>query len=228
MRAHRIVLVTGPSPVKPRGEGGHTLWVVALHREVAGRLLGNEALAKERYVTKDRDFKKVVREEAQRTGSSYQRTREMLETAAGAEERSDVEEFTPIESAVGQRVADLALRLADGKPVVPGPPWTSELSELMRAALAARDAADAPTASSREMEAAAQAAQRFEEARRRLDAQPLPSAEGHLNDVIGGRTRVALAGADACRRLLDLNPADRVARQAMQLLLHIAKSMDEA
>ena len=165
-------------------------------------------------MTKDRDFKKVVRAEAKRSGLTYQQARDAVEAGMPDEQQPVADpEFSPVELAVAKRAADLALRIADGKPIAASGDPAEELDNLRWAAGVVREAAawpDVSTAESLPLEGTAG-----------FGTASCP-AERRLLDAIGNRRRVALAAAASCRSLLDLNPHDQVATTAMRLLLRIA------
>ena len=169
-------------------------------------------------MTKDRDFKRVVRQTAKRTGEPYQRTRAALDDA-GAHQ---------IEQATGLAVAQLALRMADGKPTMPPLPWTDEMREVQRAALEAAEVAQLDGASAIDRERARHLRAEFA----RLSAEARASAPErtpttYIEATIAGRIEVARVAAGECHRLLALNPRDRVAAAASELLAAVIHGLEQ-
>src|SRR5687768_13124706 len=91
-------------------------------------------------MTKNKGYKRFVRRTAAAAGESYQRMRERL-----AREVPAVEVRSEEDRRRGRMLADLALRAADGKPVVV-PTMPPEVIELRRALSEAQRAAIDPGA----------------------------------------------------------------------------------
>jgi hypothetical protein len=72
-------------------------------------------------MTKGKGFKRFVRRRAAASGESYQRTRQRLDDAGPDVAIADV--LSNEDRAHGRRLADLALRMADGKPPAGPPMW---------------------------------------------------------------------------------------------------------
>jgi hypothetical protein len=160
-------------------------------------------------MTKDRDFKRLVRHRARQTGESYQRLRQAMRGGDRLPPRWSEEEVRD-----GALVAGLAIRMADGKPTVPGPPWTPRMSELARSAAEARDRGDEAAANELRLQFDASAAE--------ADAtRTVRTARDYLEARIAGRIGVADAAAATCLRLVEMNPRDDVASEALALLAAI-------
>lgn len=185
-------------------------------------------------MTKDKDFKRLVRERAQRSGESYQRSRRTLrpEAEVAIAKLDEIEDaaapWTEEELRFAGYVTALALRVADGKAGSQGPSWTPELSELVRKQAEAADVARAPGATPTD-KSRAQALQddvdRLAEDLRKAQKRWTP--DEHLSRLIDGRLRVVLIARARCRELLDLNPRDPVAREAHDKLSTIATQLLE-
>jgi hypothetical protein len=186
-------------------------------------------------MTKDRDFKRLVRARADRSGESYQRSRQAMrpDTVDSWKELDEVVDeaspWTDEEQSAGTAIAELALRMADGKPTMPGPPWTQELSELVRAMVDANERARASEATATDTLRAETLRGDVERLAAELHrAQPLSTPDEYLSVRIGGRLRVALAARARCRALLELNPRDPVAREAHDKLSVLAVQVLDA
>jgi hypothetical protein len=183
-------------------------------------------------VTEDRDFKRKVRARARNTGESYQRSRRILrpDDAATPDKAQELEpldvELTDEERRDVGWITQLALRIADGKPVHRGRPWTRELHDLHAAVAAAQDDAAKAGATVEEVRLARSLRGQFNgivaDAER---DQPAVTDESLLADRIAGRLPVALGAVAECQALLDLNPRDPVAGQAHAVLSNIARQI---
>jgi hypothetical protein len=188
-------------------------------------------------MTEDRDFKDLVRERAAKTGESYQQAWRHLR-GAGAEPvdamRDRAEQLDLLEAERssawvaadfegGRQLADLALRMADGKPVAPGlviPHHLRELWEEVRAATANAASPGADRAAIDERDALRQ---RYEMLVSRYRAEhEAPTPEEYLRERSQLSLDRVLIARRKCSQLLELNPRDMVALNAYERLSELA------
>jgi hypothetical protein len=169
-------------------------------------------------MTKNKGFKRFIRRRAAATGESYQRTRQRLAEPTDRDVRSEDDR------ARGRRLADLALRAADGKPVAFAPPPPG-LRDLMQAAHRAQREASEPDAPPSLREHAARLSDELavavEEANR--TAAPISTVDYLARRV--QRDDAALAVAmQICREAIERNQRDVVAHDALSLLEQVARA----
>jgi hypothetical protein len=176
-------------------------------------------------MTEDKDFKRIVRDRAARTGESYQRARQQLR-GEPADDLDAIEavawpDWPDAVRREGDRIADLALRMADGKPAATGSVMSPELRA--DASMVDREAARPDATEETKMRASALADQLDRLASvARQNADPPRQDEDDLARRINGRLAVALVARAKCRAALELNARDHVARQAYDQLTRIA------